>query len=120
VTAEVTARFGQQIAAQAREIATTKGVGAYPLNVEFRRTYDFQRLRFAFGSATLSGDYTGEVLVDRDGSFNYNGTAVFNFYDRFTDPYDTFDTFPGEWNPDGTPYDISGSWTGKYAGFENH
>lgn len=46
-----------------------------------------------------------------------NNTATaditYEFRDRFTDPYDTFNWVEGEWNPNGTPYEIEDRWTNK-------
>lgn len=42
----------------------------------------------------------------------YEGTIIYSFSDKFTDPYDFFNlTKNKEWNPDGKSYMITDSWS---------
>lgn len=79
----------------------------YPVGSPFK----FDNL-WAIGGATIEGTFTGEVRF-RGGFkryFELRGTIRYKFYDKFTDPYDTFNWIKGEWNPDGTAFDIVGEW----------
>jgi hypothetical protein len=84
--------------------------------VTFNNSYDFTSDKFFIGGATLSGDFNGILTVDKKGQYSYSGDATISFSDTFTDPYDIFDTTPGEWNPDGTPFDITDQWVEPYSG----
>ncbi|MEX0447700.1 hypothetical protein [Xenorhabdus sp. SGI246] len=58
----------------------------------------------------LITSYTG-ILVFPDFKTCIFKLIAYKLYDRFTDPYDLMNFFPGEWNPNGTPFDITGQWT---------
>ena len=115
VTLAALNRFEEQIYDKAALFAAEKAVGTYSFDASFERSYEFEDLKFAFGSATLSGNFNGTITVNEDGSFTYSGSAQIAFHDYFTDPYDTFDLVPGEWNPDGTPFSIDGQWSINYS-----
>jgi RHS repeat-associated protein len=111
-------RFSSQIYASAKALAVSNAnsPGAYKLSVKFSNSYDFTLDKFFIGSATISGEFDGTLNINSGGGFSYSGKTEFEFYDKFTDPYDIFDTFQGEWNPDGTPYEITDQWTAKSKG----
>ena len=115
-TQEALGRFGNQISNKAETLASQLTPGTHDFKDSFERSYDFTGDKFAFGSATLSGDFKGTLNVGEDGSFSFSGSADIGFHDVFTDPYDTFDVIPGEWNPDGASYNIDGSWEQPYSG----
>ncbi|PHM46298.1 hypothetical protein Xmau_00708 [Xenorhabdus mauleonii] len=65
---------------------------------------------WAIGGATISGELT-DIKVQPNGSgYNLSGVINYNLYDNFTDPYDMKDIIGREWNPNGTPFDITGKW----------
>ncbi|MBP4134426.1 hypothetical protein [Gallibacterium anatis] len=85
----------------------------------FRNTYSFRQNvgalainnpLWAIGGAIIEGQFSGNA-VSENGKFYLKGEISYKFYDKFTDPYDTFNLIPGEWNPDGDSYDINGKWT---------
>ncbi len=115
-TRDKLSKFGNQISNHAAQQAAVLNSGSHDLDLRFERSYPYEKHKFAFGDATLSGDFQGTINVREDGSFSYSGDANVQFYDKFTDPYDTFDWVKGEWNPDGTPYNINGSWSQPYSG----
>jgi len=62
--------------------------------------------------------------IDRsDGASGSNRTVkcktMYRFVDYFDDPYDVFDVVPGSWNPNGTPYPITGGWSDEWGGTWN-
>lgn len=84
----------------------------------FRNTYSFRQNvgalainnpLWAIGGAIIEGQFSGNA-VSENGKFYLKGEISYKFYDKFTDPYDTFNLIPGEWNPDGDSYDINGKW----------
>lgn len=109
-------RFGSQIEAYAGDEAKRLGAGVHDIGLSYKNSYEFEPLVFALGSATLSGSFQGRLTVGASGGYSYSGSAQIKFHDIFTDPYDTFDNFKGEWNPDGAPYNINGSWSQSYSG----
>jgi len=115
-TQGVLSRFGNQINETATAICASNGPGTFDINQKFHRSYSFYNDKFFIGSATLSGDFNGTIDIDSNGAYAYTGDAEINFYDEFTDPYDTFNFFERDWNPDGTPYDISDQWSKTYQG----
>ncbi len=116
-TQEVLSRFGSRdINDTAKAICASNGPGVFNTNQTFRNSYRFHRDKWFIGSATLSGDFTGTTTVFPNGAYIYTGEATIDFYDIFTDPYDTFNLFDGEWNPDGSPYNISDQWSENYQG----
>ncbi|MCT8342792.1 MULTISPECIES: hypothetical protein [Photorhabdus] len=52
-------------------------------------------------------DTKAENIGDK---YNISGVINYRFYDEFTDPYDMKDLIGKEWNPNGTPFDITGEW----------
>ena len=84
--------------------------------VEFKNTYNFLSVKFAIGSATVSGRFSGQISKSSDGTTHIDGTITYTFFDDFTDPYDIFNLIPGEWNPDGKPYIITDSWKKEVNG----
>ena len=76
----------------------------------FNNSYQFEFYKFAIGNATVNGIFNGTVSQNDDGTLHVEGTITYRFTDIFTDPYDTFDFFSGEWNPDGVPYNIHDMW----------
>ncbi|HDZ3530724.1 TPA: hypothetical protein RSV51_002130, partial [Mannheimia haemolytica] len=82
----------------------------------FKNTYSFKEgiwninnALWAIGSAIVEGNFTGSAVQKGD-RFYLEGSIDYSFYDKFTDPYDIFNIIPGEWNPDGTSYDIKDNW----------
>ncbi len=116
VTQGALGRFGSQINAKAYSIGSANGAGSYNLKETFNNSYDFTSDKFFIGGGTLSGDFSGTLTVDSNGLYSFSGDAKINFSDTFTDPYDIFDIVPGEWNPDGTPFDITDQWAKPYSG----
>jgi RHS repeat-associated protein len=114
----LTNRFSSQVYASAKALAITNATspGSYKLNVNFSNTYDFTLDKFFIGSATISGEFNGILNINSGGGFTYSGKTEFDFYDKFTDPYDIFDSVQGEWNPDGTPYEITDQWSKQSKG----
>ena len=85
-------------------------------NTEFERSYDFTSVKFVLGGVTISGEFDGTVTDNPDGTKHVEGSISYSFYDKFTDPYDVWNKIPGEWNPDGTPYEITGTWSEQING----
>jgi hypothetical protein len=108
--------LGSQIDKYAREQAGQLSSGTHPMSYDFNNAYQLEGNKFAFGTVTISGEFTAKINVGNDGSYSYEGTTDIQFYDRFTDPYDTLNLFKKDWNPDGTPYNISGSGSQPYSG----
>lgn len=82
----------------------------------FKNTYSFKEgvwninnALWAIGGAIVEGNFTGSAVQKGD-RFYLEGSIDYSFYDKFTDPYDIFNIIPGEWNPDGTSYDIKDNW----------
>ncbi|NDK99118.1 hypothetical protein [Photorhabdus bodei] len=46
-----------------------------------------------------------------DDKYRVSGVINYELYDKFTDPYDMKDLTGKEWNPNGTPYVITGEWS---------
>ncbi|KER05242.1 hypothetical protein MEG1DRAFT_00137 [Photorhabdus temperata subsp. temperata Meg1] len=42
--------------------------------------------------------------------YNVSGTINYKLYDKFTDPYDTFNWVKEDINVGGKPFDITGEW----------
>jgi hypothetical protein len=116
VTQSILARFGSQIDAYARQEAARLGAGVYSFGWRFINSYDFSSVSAGIGGATLSGNYDGQLTVNMSGFYSYQGTATIRFRDWFTDPYDLGNKIGGEWNPRGTPYNITGNWERYYSG----
>ncbi|WP_146561180.1 RHS repeat-associated core domain-containing protein [Posidoniimonas corsicana] len=53
-------------------------------------------------------------IMDTKG-MTYDCETTYRIVDRFSDPWDVIDIFPGEWNPDGTPYPITGGWDEEWG-----
>lgn len=113
-TKDVLESYQEQIEELAREKAILNGSGNYNLSLQFRNSYEFEGFVFALGGARLSGSFNGSVNVfcqnNGELGFSYQGESQISFYDRFSDPYDLPDVIPGEWNPDGKPFDIRANW----------
>lgn len=71
--------------------------------------YRWNEPTWAIGSAHIEGQFYGDVIT-QNGNYFLVGQIVYSLYDRFTDPYDTPNIIPGEWNPNGEPFEITGSW----------
>jgi hypothetical protein len=101
----------------AERAALAPEAGTYLLTYSFERVYDFKSVCWAFGDATLSGNFSGLLTVHEDGTYEYSGSVFILFNDRFKDPYDTFNLFPIDIeDPRGTPYNIFGGWEREYSG----
>ena len=82
----------------------------------FLNSYDFTKVKFALGKATVGGTFDGIIHRNDNGTTHFDGTITYQFYDKFTDPYDLFNAIPPDWNPDGKPYTITGQWTVRIKG----
>ena len=82
----------------------------------FLNSYDFTKVKFALGKATVGGTFDGTIHRNDNGTTHFDGTITYQFYDKFTDPYDLFNAIPPDWNPDGKPYTITGQWTVRIKG----
>ncbi|MDY4281042.1 MAG: hypothetical protein SOX56_08265 [[Pasteurella] mairii] len=63
---------------------------------------------WAIGSAKIEGKINNVKFFP--GNFA-TADITYELYDKFTDPYDTFNWVKGEWNTNGTPYEIKDRWT---------
>ena len=97
----IQSRFGVQIAEK-----YDNGDSDY----SFDNGYNFgaEGLPWAFGSGDLSGIFNGNINKLSNGSFHLQGQVTYKFSDIFQDPYDTWDWVEGSWDPNGTPYKITG------------
>ncbi|TSB21709.1 DUF4150 domain-containing protein [Psychrobacter sp. YGAH215] len=66
---------------------------------------------WAYGSSVISGKFNGTIEKNSAGDTRISGKIDYKYTDDFKDPYDTFDNFSGNWDPNGTPYKVTGSWT---------
>ena len=82
----------------------------------FLNSYDFTKVKFALGKATVGGTFDGIIHRNDNGTTHFDGTITYQFYDKFTDPYDLLNKIPPDWNPDGKPYAITGQWTVRIKG----
>ena len=82
----------------------------------FLNSYDFTKVKFALGKATVGGTFDGTIHRNDNGTTHFDGTITYQFYDKFTDPYDLLNKIPPDWNPDGKPYAITGQWTVRIKG----
>ena len=82
-------------------------------NYTFSNSYDVGKEIdiWAYGSSVISGKFSGTIEKNSAGNTRISGKIDYRYTDEFEDPYDTFDNFPGSWDPNGTPYKITGSWT---------
>lgn len=104
---QIKAHVEQQIALGSNYAGTFQQIWDFNNSYDFTFTEDM----FAIGSATLSGHFTGDLVVANDGSWTLEGSILINFLDIFDDPWDIINAFPGSWNPTGTPYNITDFWT---------
>lgn len=97
----IQSRFGVQIAEK-----YDNGDSDY----SFDNGYDFgsEDLPWAFGSGNLSGVFNGDINKLKNGNFHVQGQVTYKFSDTFQDPYDTWDSVEGSWDPNGIPYKITG------------
>ncbi|WP_338885792.1 hypothetical protein [Xenorhabdus sp. TH1] len=84
----------------------------------FENTYNFRTPAsyfndplWAIGGAIVSGRLHVINAVPSGQTYKLSAIITYKLYDKFTDPWDLMNFFPGEWNPDGTPFDITGQWT---------
>ena len=82
----------------------------------FLNSYDFTKVKFALGKATVGGTFDGIIHRNDNGTTHFDGTITYQFYDKFTDPYDLLNKIPPDWNPGGKPYTITGQWTVRIKG----
>ena len=115
VTQGVMSRFGDQIGARAFGLATSRGMGTSSFSQGFSNSYEFVGDKFWVGSATLSGDFNGSLTVESSGQYSFEGEAKIQFFDNYHDPYDLTNSFDASYD-NGTPYDVTGSWSKKYSG----
>lgn len=114
-----------QLPAVAGQTAANNGVGDHPMSGGFDNGYSFYNDNMSIGGGTLTGSFDGQVTVNPDGSYEWSGITTVNFGDTFTDPYDVFNNdiwgmAPEEdWNPNGTPYDITDEWKVPMSGSGN-
>ena len=82
-------------------------------NYTFSNSYDVGKEIdiWAYGSSVISGKFNGTIEKNSAGGIRISGKIDYRYTDEFQDPYDTFDNFPGSWDPNCTPYKITGSWT---------
>ncbi|MCI5049111.1 MAG: minor capsid protein [Rickettsiales bacterium] len=52
----------------------------------FETSYSFKDLFFAYGDATMTGMFEGQIITDTSGKRNVSGYIQYRFYDLFTDP----------------------------------
>ncbi|MEX0447788.1 hypothetical protein [Xenorhabdus sp. SGI246] len=85
--------------------------------ISFENTYDFRTPSSSFndplwaiGGATVSGRLHVVSAVSYGQTYQLSAIITYKLYDRFSDPVDLLNVFPGEWDP-GTPFDITGQWT---------
>ncbi|WP_118984693.1 hypothetical protein [Photorhabdus sp. CRCIA-P01] len=86
--------------------------------IYFENNYDFAKEAkiqvvdplWAIGGATVSGTLKDTKTENIGDKYNISGVINYKFYDEFTDPYDMKDLIDKEWNPNGTPFDITGEW----------
>ncbi|WP_118984783.1 hypothetical protein [Photorhabdus sp. CRCIA-P01] len=87
--------------------------------IDFENNYDFveeSKVPFldplwAIGGATIRGKLTNVKAENVDDKYRVSGVINYELYDKFTDPYDMKDLTGKEWNPNGTPYVITGEWS---------
>ncbi|AXG41487.1 hypothetical protein GPY51_16610 [Photorhabdus laumondii subsp. laumondii] len=80
---------------------------AYDFGTESRH---FNDPLWAIGGAKVSGKLTDVKVETRGNKYNLSGVIHYKLYDKFTDPYDTFNLVKRDLNPNGTPFDITGAW----------
>ncbi|CDH32742.1 hypothetical protein [Xenorhabdus bovienii] len=66
---------------------------------------------WAIGGAKVIGTLTDTKVSPRGDNYNLSGRINYRLEDKFTDPYDTFNWFEKDWNPNGVPFDIRGEWS---------
>lgn len=64
---------------------------------------------WAIGGAVISGNFNGGV-INQDENYFLKGEIHYEFYDYFTDPYDTPNIISEDINAFGKPFNIKGSW----------
>ncbi|MCG3471636.1 hypothetical protein L7750_14895 [Xenorhabdus bovienii] len=87
--------------------------------IDFENNYDFaveSKTPFfdplwAIGGATVRGKLADVKAENVGDKYRVSGVIVYELYDNFTDPYDIKNVTGKEWNPNGTPYDITGKWS---------
>jgi len=73
---------------------------------------------FVLGNGTLRMHYMGFVWR-RESVFGYAVTIYYEVRDEFTDPWDLYDWFDGDFNPLGFPYPIHADWSTRISGEVN-
>lgn len=69
---------------------------------------------WAIGSAKLEGRLSNvKAFPHTKDTYLVSANIDYEFTDKFTDPYDTFNLVGGEWNPDGEPYYLKDRWSNK-------
>lgn len=64
---------------------------------------------WAFGSGDIGGKFVGSITQLKSGDISVIGEINYKYSDIFRDPYDIKNWVQGSWNPNGTPYNITGS-----------
>lgn len=86
----------------------------------FKQVYSWgDELVWAMGEGVLSGEFKGSVIDKGNGTVLIDGVITYQYADKFTDPYDTFDWVEGETDIGGVAYDITETWTVKVNGIYN-
>ncbi|PHM46512.1 hypothetical protein [Xenorhabdus miraniensis] len=65
---------------------------------------------WGIGGAKISGSLTHVSAEKAGDGYNVSGTINYKLYDKFTDPYDTFNWGKEDINVGGEPFDITGEW----------
>ncbi|MDC9597912.1 hypothetical protein [Xenorhabdus anantnagensis] len=86
--------------------------------VDFENRYNFGLEKkvpvydplWGIGGATVSGSLTNVSAEKVGDTYNVSGTINYKLYDKFTDPYDTFNWAKEDINVGGKPFDITGEW----------
>ncbi|MCT8342019.1 MULTISPECIES: hypothetical protein [Photorhabdus] len=86
--------------------------------IDFKNGYDFGTEKkvpvydplWGIGGATVSGKLTDVSAEKMGDGYNVYGVIHYKLYDKFTDPYDTFNWGKEDNNWFGEPFDITGEW----------
>lgn len=117
ITREKVDAFRRQIYDKARSVVEERGAGQFSIQDAFRNSYQFGKVRWVIGSATLGGQFSGAVIANADGTFRVEGTWGFYFFDDFKDGLDAGNWFSADLEvPGATPFVIGGQWTEPFIG----
>ncbi|AOM42423.1 hypothetical protein [Xenorhabdus hominickii] len=86
--------------------------------IDFENNYNFGLEKnvpiydplWGIGGAKISGSLTNVSAEKVGDGYNVSGTINYKLYDKFTDPYDTFNWGKEDINVGGEPFDITGEW----------